>query len=160
VVNGDYVDEASEFVTKLALAETNLTLYPVGTLLIAMYGEGKTRGKCAELRIPAATNQALSALQVASSVRGYLRHFLELNYEEMRKVASGGVQPNLNLSLVRAVCVPLPPLSEQARMVAEVDRHLSIIREVEAEVDASLQRAQTLRISSLANAFHAGPGDV
>jgi type I restriction enzyme S subunit len=160
VVNGDYVDEASEFVTKLALAETNLTLYPVGTLLIAMYGEGKTRGKCAELRIPAATNQALSALQVASSVRGYLRHFLELNYEEMRKVASGGVQPNLNLSLVRAVCVPLPPLSEQARMVAEVDRHLSIIREVEAEVDASLQRAQTLRISSLAKAFHAGPGDV
>ncbi|MFZ1501232.1 MAG: restriction endonuclease subunit S [Giesbergeria sp.] len=52
VVNGDFVDEASEFVTKLALAETNLTLYPIGTLLIAMYGEGKTRGKCTELRIP------------------------------------------------------------------------------------------------------------
>jgi type I restriction enzyme S subunit len=153
VVNGDYVDEASEFVTKLALAETNLTLYPAGTLLIAMYGEGKTRGKCAELRIPAATNQALSALQVASSVRGYLRHFLELNYEEMRKVASGGVQPNLNLSLVRAVCVPLPPLAEQVRIVAEVDRHLSIVREVVAEVDTNLKRAQALRQATLSAAF-------
>jgi type I restriction enzyme, S subunit len=153
VVNGDYVDEASEFVTKLALAETNLTLYPIGTLLIAMYGEGKTRGKCTELRIPACTNQALAALQLDSSIRGYLRHFLELNYEEMRKFASGGVQPNLNLSLVRAVCVPLPPLAEQNRIVAEVDRHLSIIREVEAEVDTNLQRAQALRQSVLQKAF-------
>ncbi|MFO1263778.1 MAG: restriction endonuclease subunit S [Rhodoferax sp.] len=153
VVNGDYVDQASEFVTKLALAETNLTLYPIGTLLIAMYGEGKTRGKCTELRIPASTNQALAALQVDSSIRGYLRHFLELNYEEMRKVASGGVQPNLNLSLVRAVCVPLPPLPEQVRIVAEVDRHLSIIREVEAEVDANLQRAQALRQATLQKVF-------
>ncbi|MFZ1501231.1 MAG: restriction endonuclease subunit S [Giesbergeria sp.] len=87
------------------------------------------------------------------SIRGYLRHFLELNYEEMRKVASGGVQPNLNLSLVRAVCVPLPPLPEQVRIVAEVDRHLSIIREVEAEVDTNLKRAQALRQATLSKAF-------
>lgn len=153
VVNGDYVDQASEFVTKLALAETNLTLYPIGTLLIAMYGEGKTRGKCTELRIPASTNQALAALQVDSSIRGYLRHFLELNYEEMRKFASGGVQPNLNLGLVRAVCVPLPPLAEQARIVAEVDRHLTIRREVEADVEANLKRAQALRQAALAKLF-------
>lgn len=157
VVNGDYVDEASEFVTQLALAQTNLTLYPVGSLLIAMYGEGKTRGKCTELRIPAATNQALAALQVDPSVRGYLRHFLELNYEEMRKVASGGVQPNLNLSLVKAVCVPLPPLGEQIRIVSEVDRHLSIVREVEAEVDTNLKRAQALRQATLSRSF-AGDG--
>ncbi len=156
-MNGDYVDEASEFVTQLALAQTNLTLYPVGSLLIAMYGEGKTRGKCTELRIPAATNQALAALQVDPSVRGYLRHFLELNYEEMRKVASGGVQPNLNLSLVKAVCVPLPPLGEQIRIVSEVDRHLSIVREVEAEVDTNLKRAQALRQATLSRSF-AGDG--
>lgn len=153
VVNGDYVDEASEFVTKQALAETNLTLYPVGTLLLAMYGEGKTRGKCAELRVPATTNQALAALQVDSAVRGYVRQFLEFNYEEMRKVASGGVQPNLNLSLVRAVCIPLPPLAEQIRIVAEVDRHLSIVRGVEAEVDTNLKRAQGLRNSTLSKFF-------
>jgi type I restriction enzyme S subunit len=153
VVNGDYVDEASEFVTKLALAETNLTLYPVGTLLIAMYGEGKTRGNCAELRIPATTNQALAALQVAASARGYVRQFLELNYEEMRKVASGGVQPNLNLSLVRAVCIPLPPLAEQIRIVAEVDRHLSIVRGVESEIDTNLKRSQTMRQATLRRAF-------
>jgi type I restriction enzyme S subunit len=119
-----------------------------------MYGEGKTRGKCAELRVPATTNQALAALQVAAPVRGYVRQFLELNYEEMRKVASGGVQPNLNLSLIRSVCVPLPPLAEQIRIVAEVERHLSIIREVEAEIDTNVKRAQALRQSVLTDAFN------
>jgi type I restriction enzyme S subunit len=155
VANGDYVDKASEFVTQRALAETNLTLYPAGTLLVAMYGEGKTRGKCAELRIPATTNQALAALQVNDQVRAYVRHFLELNYQDMRKVASGGVQPNLNLSLVRAVAVPLPPLAEQQRIVAEVDRRLTLVRSVETEVDTNLKRAQALRQSMLSKAFSA-----
>ena len=156
VANGDYVDKASEFVTQRALAETNLTLYPAGTLLVAMYGEGKTRGKCAELRIPATTNQALAALQVNVQVRAYVRHFLELNYEEMRKVASGGVQPNLNLSLVRAVAVPLPPIAEQIRIVAEVDRRISLVRGLVAEVDANLKRAQGLRQATLAKFFSVG----
>jgi type I restriction enzyme S subunit len=155
VVNADQVSEVSEFVTQRALAETNLTLYPPGTLLLAMYGEGKTRGKCAELRVPATTNQALAAIQVADEIRGYLRHFLELNYEEMRKVASGGVQPNLNLSLVRAVCIPLPPVAEQVRISAEVDHHLSILRGVETEVDANLTRSGKLRQAVLvANLSH------
>jgi type I restriction enzyme S subunit len=49
--------------------------------------------------------------------------------------------------------VPLPPVAEQARIVAEVDRHLSIIREVEVEVDTNLQRAQVLRQVTLSKAF-------
>jgi type I restriction enzyme S subunit len=49
--------------------------------------------------------------------------------------------------------IPLPSREAQAAIVAEVDRHLSIIREVEAEVDANLQRAQALRQSTLAKAF-------
>ncbi|MCF8152353.1 MAG: restriction endonuclease subunit S [Sulfuritalea sp.] len=145
VVNQSYVDRATEFVTTTAFAKTNLTIYPAGTLLVAMYGEGKTRGKCAELRISAATNQALAALEASADVRGYLRLFLEHNYEETRKFASGGVQPNLNLSLVRSIRVPLPPVDEQHRIVAEVDRLLSIAREAEAEVDSSLKRAHGLR---------------
>jgi len=153
VANDAFVDHADEFVTSDALAETNLTLYPPGTLLVAMYGEGKTRGKCSELRIAATTNQALAALQADEDVRKYLKQFLEFNYEQMRKVASGGVQPNLNLSLVRAVCVPLPPMAEQNRIVAEVDRRLTLLHETEAQVDANLQRAGRLRQSILQRAF-------
>ena len=62
-------------------------------------------------------------------------------------------QANLTLELCRALPIPVPPLAEQARIVAEVDRHLSIIREVEAEVDANLQRAQALRQATLTKCF-------
>jgi len=65
-------------------------------------------------------------------------------------------QAKLALYRIERIPVPLPPLAEQSRIVAEVDRHLSIIREVEAEVDANLQRAQALRQATLAKAFSSG----
>ncbi len=67
--------------------------------------------------------------------------------------AYGAGKPGLSLEQVRALPIALPPLAEQTRIVAEVDRHLSIIREVEAEVDANLQRAQALRQATLSRAF-------
>lgn len=156
-VNEPFVEAADQFVTDEALRQTNLTLYPPGTLLVAMYGEGKTRGKCSELRISATTNQALAVLQVEPTVRPWLKLFLEHNYDNTRRIASGGVQPNLNLGLIRAIRLPLPPQEEQELIVAEVDRCLSIVRELEAEVDANLKRAQALRQAVLASAFTGTP---
>ena len=66
-------------------------------------------------------------------------------------------QAKLALYRIERIPVPLPPLAEQARIIAEVDRHLSIIREVESEVDANLQRAQALRQSTLSSAFSPKP---
>lgn len=60
---------------------------------------------------------------------------------------------SINLSKLRSFPVPIPPALEQQRIVAEVERHLSIVREVEAEVDANLKRAQALRQAILAKAF-------
>ncbi len=152
-VNEPFVDTAEQFVTDEALRETNLTLYPPGTLLVAMYGEGKTRGKCSELRIAATTNQALAALQVDPAVRRWLKMFLEHNYDNTRRIASGGVQPNLNLGLIRAIRLPLPPVNERRRIVAEVERRLSVLAEPEYQVDCNLSRAQVTRASLLSKAF-------
>lgn len=65
-------------------------------------------------------------------------------------------QFNVQVSTCRKLALPLPPLAEQHRIVAELDRRLSIVREVEAEVDANLQRAQALRQAVLARAFAGG----
>ena len=67
--------------------------------------------------------------------------------------AYGAGKPGLSLEQVRSLPVALPPLLEQARIVAEVDRHLSIVREVEAEVDTNLKRAQALRQAILMKCF-------
>ncbi|ALA58307.1 restriction endonuclease subunit S [Nitrospira moscoviensis] len=157
-LNKEHVDKADEFVTDTALRETNLSLYPPGTLLLAMYGEGRTRGKCSVLRIHATTNQAIAAIQCAGEIRDYLKLAIWNQYEDLRRTASGGVQPNLNLSLVRAITIPVPPLSEQVHIVAEVERRLSVIDELEGTVEANLTRAERLKQSVLANAFSGKTG--
>jgi len=71
--------------------------------------------------------------------------------ERTAKATAG--QHNLQVSTCRKLPIPVPPLAEQKRIVAAVDRHLSIIREVEIEVDVNLQRASALRQSTLRRAF-------
>ncbi len=67
----------------------------------------------------------------------------------------GTTQKFAPLGLLRELPTVLPPCAEQFRIVAEVDRHLSIVREVETEVDANLKRAHALRQATLAKAFSA-----
>ena len=71
----------------------------------------------------------------------------------IRKAKTTAGQTNLTLDLCRRLPIPLPPIAEQSRIVAEVGRRLSLVLGVEAEVDANLQRAVSLRQSSLARAF-------
>lgn len=69
------------------------------------------------------------------------------------KYDNGSAQPNLAAGDLARFAVPLPPFTEQVRIVAEVDRRLSVIEELEAAVTASLQRATRLRQSILKRAF-------
>ena len=73
--------------------------------------------------------------------------------DEMLANIAGVAITRLTLTKLKVSRIAVPPRSEQVRIVAEVDRHLSIIREVETEVDANLQRAQSLRQATLAKAF-------
>jgi len=155
-LNDTVVKIAKEFITLKAIEETNAKLFPQGTLLVALYGEGKTRGMVSELGIEAATNQACAALLFSgfnSESRPFLRIFMLNNYHAMRLLSMGGVQPNLSLSIVRQTAIPLPPLPEQTRIVAEVERRLSVIEELESMVSDNLQRATRLRQSILQKAF-------
>lgn len=155
-LNELYVNSADEFITNLAVKETNAKMFPAGTLLVAMYGEGKTRGKVSELNIDATTNQAVAAMVldgVASKCRGYIKAFFLKNYEDIRRLSSGGVQPNLNLAIVKHTRLPLPPLAEQKRILNEVERRLSVVQVLEKAVKANLVRAERLRQAVLRQAF-------
>jgi len=155
VVNQQEVCIADEFVTEAALQETNLTLYEPGTLLVAMYGEGKTRGKCAELRIQATTNQALAALVLPHSAemsRKWIRYAFEYQYAETRKLASGGVQPNLNLSLVKGIELPFAPLQEQRRIEAAIESYFTRLDDAVATLSRVERNLKRYRASVLKSA--------
>jgi type I restriction enzyme S subunit len=156
VVNQQSVDQATELITEAALRETNCKVFPAGSLLVALYGEGKTRGKVTRLDIPAATNQALAVLHSFDEARvdpQWVRLFLEGRYEQTREEAAGGVQPNLNLGIVKAIQLPLPSLSEQRVAISATGAAFASADRLEAEAARARALLDRLEAAILAKAF-------
>ena len=149
------IEATSERVTKLGMQDGRLHLHPKGTILLAMIGEGKTRGQAAILDVPACNNQNSAAIRVSQSeiCPEYIFYFLWGRYSATRQAGSGNNQPALNKSRVQAIPFPLPPVDEQRRIVTEVERLLSTVHKAEAAVDTSLKRSEQLRQSVLKLAF-------
>lgn len=148
------ITRATHFVTPKALEETTLKVVPAGALLIAMYGEGKTRGTAAELGIDATTNQACAAVVLHdSSLRPWVRLVLDANYSKLRRLAAGGVQPNLNLSVVKAIEIPLPGDELREELLGRRGEMDVAHARLRCELVASQRRSAALRRSLLAAAF-------
>lgn len=155
-LNQAFITKPSDLVTTKAFNETSLRLYPKNTLVVALYGEGKTRGKCSELLIEATTNQAIAAIVLegkSAGLRRFLKWFLTKNYEEMRLTASGGVQPNLNLGIIERMAIPLCTIAEAEELSSILDEKFSQIDKVDAEITEQLRKTEVLRQSILKKAF-------
>lgn len=152
--NESFTHHAEQFVTQAAV-DAGLKLFQSGTLLLAMYGEGKTRGQVTEITFQATCNQACAAIIVnENKVSGsFVRLRLDENYEQTRKAASGGNQPNLNLSKVREISLLLPPLTEQAEIVLQVEKNLEFIKRLKSDIELQLFKAEKNKQSILASAF-------
>ena len=122
-VRNEVIMNTEEKITRLGLGNSAAKLYPPGSLLVAMYGQGATRGRTAKLGIEAATNQACCVLyKIDPRVDiDYLWFFLISEYDELRKLASGNNQPNLNSEMIANYEIPLPPLEKQRQIVEQVN---------------------------------------
>lgn len=151
----DHTYAAEQYVTKAAVKECRLKIFPAGTLLLAMYGEGKTRGQVTEIHIDAACNQACAAIipDRKKVTQEYIKLRLLENYEQTRKAAAGGAQPNLNLKKVREIPISLPTISEQTEIVRRVEQLLTYADQVEQQVKNAQARVNQLTQSILAKAF-------
>ena len=152
--NAPFTHNADQFVTQVAV-DAGLKLFEQGTLLLAMYGEGKTRGQVTEITFQASCNQACAAIIVdeQKAMKEYVRLRLNENYEQTRKAASGGNQPNLNLSKVREISLPLPLLREQSEIVSRVEEKFESIKRLENDLEAQLFKAEKNKQSILAAVF-------
>jgi type I restriction enzyme S subunit len=114
------IADTAEKITEAGLKNSSAKLFPPGTLLMAMYGQGKTRGQVAKLGIEAATNQACAAilLKLEYNADFYLQ-YLSLQYERIREVGNPGTQKNLSGGLIKELAIPVPPKVEQER-IAEI----------------------------------------
>ena len=144
-----------ERITEDGLANSSTNVQPVGTIMLAMIGEGKTRGQAAILEIPAAHNQNTAAILVSATPcdSKYIYYFLQMNYENTRRVGSGNNQKALNKERVRALRFPFTSFAEQRVIVEEIESRMSVCDSIEQTVDAALQQAEAMRQSILKDAF-------
>jgi len=138
-------------VSELALLDFNLKVYNPGVLIIAMYGQGKTRGQISELGIASTINQACCAVDLITQMdfhRKYVKYFFKGEYEKIRLLAAGGAQPNLNVRKIQATKLPIPPLEEQHRIVEKVDQLMGLCDHLESDT-GSRNKANSDLLQSL-----------
>ena len=130
-INFGMIYDASEFITVEGLQNSAAKKYRPGTLLMAMYGQGKTRGKVAILGIDASINQACAAIQLREIVfEKYVFFNLSARYDEIRSLSNIGNQENLNSQIIKSILISLPPISEQkviATALSDVDALLACL---------------------------------
>lgn len=153
-LNDSVVTSFEETITIEGMRNSAAKLFPAGTLLVAMYGA--TIGMTGILGMDASTNQACAALLPSEanieSIR-YLQLYLQSQRHQLRDAGQGGAQPNISQGILKDWSLRLPPINEQQRIIAEVDRRFSVLDQVESTVQASLARCVLLRQAILKRAF-------
>lgn len=122
-VNQGIVKHTSETITDLALKRTSTKLLPNGTVMLALNGQGKTKGTAAVLAIESASNQSLASFVVDNKILNnmYLYYFFVANYYNIRGL-KGEDRDGLNLQLVSNIVIPLFELEEQQKIVDFLDK--------------------------------------
>ncbi|MDD1418130.1 restriction endonuclease subunit S [Dolichospermum sp. ST_sed1] len=144
------ITSTEETITEAGLKFSNAKIYPENTILLAMYGQGQTRGRTAKLGIPAATNQACAAFLPSNELLpNYLWYWFQNSYENVRDLARGGSQANLNLSILKKLKIPKPDLNLQQRFESLVYEYLQL----KALSTTSLDKTDVLFKSLLSDAF-------
>ena len=149
-LQNNIVTEVEEYITEQGLTNSSAKIVPSGTVLIAMYGQGKTRGMTAYLGIEACTNQACACILPSSKInQTFLWQIFVPSYENLRDMAKGGNQTNLNGNMIKNYPVLCPPRELQehfATFVEQTDKS-------KFEIQKSLEKLEILKKSLMQQYF-------
>lgn len=126
--------DTAEKISVDGLNNSSAKLFPKNSILMAMYGQGKTRGQVAKLGIEATTNQACAAILLKTGYNvDYYYQFLISQYDNIREMSNSGGQENLSAGIVKSIQVPVPPLFEQkkiAQILSTWDKAITIAEQL------------------------------
>jgi type I restriction enzyme, S subunit len=154
-VNQGIITEADQFVSKLALKECHLPLVKAGSIVIAITGQGKTRGTAALLAIPATINQHLAYIEIPNSVASseFIYLALKSHYYRLRAISdSGSTKGALTCQDVKEFKIALPLHSEQGVLVSKSKELERLFIGLLSKVESQIQTLKTLRSTLIAQA--------
>ena len=139
------ITSTTEKITEAGLQNSSAKRFPPGTLLMAMYGQGKTRGQVAKLGIEAATNQACAAILLQDGHESdFYFQYLSSQYEAIRELGNAGTQQNLNGAILKLLPVPVPPITEQRHITKILATWDLAIATTEQLIEKSRKQKQSL----------------
>lgn len=128
-----YITSSELFITEEGLKNSSAKIFPIDTVLVAMYGA--TAGQVGILKFEASTNQAVCGiLPNDKAIPEYLYLVMKSQKDYMISLSGGGAQPNISQTIIRDLQIPLPPLSVQEEIVAEIEAYQKIIDGAKAVV--------------------------
>ncbi|WP_336290836.1 restriction endonuclease subunit S [Aeromonas dhakensis] len=145
-------------ITESGLNNSSARLLPINSVMIALNGQGKTKGTVALLRTLATCNQSLVSI-LPNNQKQLLPEFLYANlhgrYQEIRRLTGDDDKDRrgLNMPLIRNIEIPLPPIHEQQRIVAILDEAFDAIAAARANAEQNRQNARALFESYLQSVF-------
>lgn len=140
-VNLTKVYDTEKKITQLGFDSCSTKMVPADTVVIALAGQGKTRGTVALTKIPLCTNQSLCSIVLRGTLESsFLFHYLRGQYETLRRISSGdGTRGGLNLKMINSFEVPAPPMEVQREIVRILDNFTSLEAELEKQLEAELE---------------------
>lgn len=150
------INSTREKITEAGYSGASTEIHPKGTVMLAMIGEGKTRGQAAILGIEAAHNQNTAAIRIPCNSRefsNFLYQYLFYQYESTRKAGSGNNQKALNKERISDMKLPICSLEEIDAISSFTDSKLSVVDQLEQTITTALQQSEVLRQSILKKAF-------
>lgn len=137
-VNNKVIYKTETKITQEGYDSCSTKIVPPNAVVIALAGQGKTRGTVAITRIALCTNQSLCSIITSSElVPEFLYHYLDGQYLKLRDISSGdGTRGGLNLKMIRDFLVPVPPLEVQQEIVRILDQFTQLTAELTAELTA------------------------
>jgi type I restriction enzyme S subunit len=151
------ITEASEYITEDAYSNSSARWVPEGALVMALAGQGKTKGMVAQLAIRATCNQSMAAIVPAAEVNPrYLYWWLDAQYQNIRNLAGGDLRDGLNLDLLGQIPCPLPAKDEQSSISFFLDRETAKIDELVAEQERLIELLEEKRQAVISHAVTKG----
>lgn len=137
------IKDTEEKITSAGLRSSSAKMLPKGTILVSIFA---TIGRVAHLGVDACTNQAIAGLVLKnkSVTPGYLKYFLDSHRSYLKSISRGVAQMNINSSTLKAIEVPLPPISEQERIVSVAETAESLIRERRRSIELLDELTQSI----------------